>query len=518
MTRVGFFKKSKLITLLLAATMLLVSFAGCKKTEGTNGGGTAGDIVSSQINVVNDIYHEVYIEKGMTDNDKGLVVGLHSAAMEILTSADKIYDGEIEVYFVNDRIKGLTTKTLGSEDNQLKIVKGDKEYTLKYMYVTRAIRNVNDLSDTRDKFPSAGWINPSQHPEGYGKYTPYIFEMPVHAGTKIPKLKIPGYFVLANDIDLGGTIGGTHNLGQKNVIKAGHAELKHPTGSYSTDVGFTGTFDGRGHTLSNFTSWLGGMFGYINGGTIKNLAMVGACNYWQGQDKNIFADLSKDAKFENLYVLLKQQKNDNGGVEPGQNSDGWGWSRERWAPLFSKGTIHVKNCVLESFILDEEQTKNTNYMQFLTTTAGCTYENVHCIGSSPLAIASYNFDNGVQLMISEKEMEEFKAEFEEFFIDIDYGSIISASNSSLAFDKYYYVVDAIKPLVQDRNPDAIPDDVCLIKAPAGVERYSGGLNQDMVIKKFYNAMKQNTTAVQAFMDTGCWNYDATTGALTWKTK
>ena len=521
MTRINFTKKFKVITIFLALAMLLMSFAGCKAPDNDDGDlptPPAQNVVGSQINYVNDVYHEVYIEHGLTDIDKGLVVGLHEDAMEILTSADKIYDGTEEVYLVNDRIKGLTTKTLGSDNNQLKIVKGDKEYTLKYMYVTRAIRNVNDLSINRDQFPSAAWINSNIHPEGYDKYTPYIFEMPVHAGTKIPKLENTGYYVLANDIDIGGTIGGTYNGGQKNVISARHAELKVPTGNYDSDVGFTGTFDGRGHTLKNFTSWQGGMFGYINGGTIKNLAIVGACNYWQGQDKSIFADLSKDAKFENLYILLKQQKNDSGGLEPGQDSDGWGWSRERWAPLFSKGTIHVKNCVLESFILDEEQSKNNNYMQFLSTTAGCTYENVHCIGSSPLAIASYNFDNGVQLMISEKEMEEFKAEFAEFFIDIDYGSIISASNSSLAFDKYYYVMDAIKLLVQNRNPDAIPDDICLVKAPAGVERYSGGLTQDMVIKKFYDAMKANTTAVQTFMDTGCWSYDATTGALTWKNK
>ena len=300
---------------------------------------------------------------------------------------------------------------------------------------------------------------------------------------------------MANDVDLGGTIGGTYNQGQKNVIRAGHAELKIPSGNYNTDVGFQGTFDGRGHILSNFTSWLGGMFGYINGGTIKNLALVGACNYWQGQDKNIFADISKNAKFENLYVSLKQQKNDNGGLEPGQDSDGYGWARERFAPLFSKGTINVKNCVLESFVLDEQQTKNCNNMQFLNIESGSTYENVHCVGSSPLGIASYKFEDGVKLMITQKELEEDYA-------GLSYGDIVCYETDGTTWEKFYYVMSAIEILSKTKETQ-------LVQAPAGVEKYD-------TFVKFKKAMKNESTSVQAFMDTGCWDFDSNTGELKWK--
>ncbi len=499
-----FAKNIKFATILLALTMLLSVFVGCSNPDND------GHVVGSQINVVDGVYHEVYIEHGLTDSDKGLVVGLHPSAMKILTSASAIYDGNNELAVINGRVKGITGKVLGSENNILTIVKGSKEYTLEYMYVTRAISNVNDLSLNRDQFPSAPWINGET-----AKYTPYIFEMPIASrSNKVPTLKISGYYVLASDVDLGGTIGGDYNTGQQNVIKAGHAEFKHPT----TDTGFTGTFDGRGHTLKNFTTWQGGMFGYINGGTIKNLALVGACNYWQGQDKSIFADLSKDAHFENIYVSIKQQKNDNGGVGTGQDSDGWGWSRERWAPLFSKGTIHVKNCVLESFALDGQQQNNTNYIQFLSSTVGSTYENVHCVGSAPLAITgnytSQDFEDGVNIMITQKELEEFIEEQG----DITYGDTIFINNSFVARDKYYYVMEAIKPLIENRNPNANTDEINLVQAPAGVERYAGGLTKEITINKFYNAMKNDSASVQAFMNTGCWNYDATTGALTWKNK
>ncbi len=504
MARSNFTKKIKFLTLFLVISLLFGTFAGCKKMP-TVDNHVVGDI----INYVDDIYHEVYIEQGMTDNDKGLVVGLHNSAMKILKNADVIYDGATEVGFVGGRIMGLPNKVLGSTNNTLTIVKGEKEYTLKYMYVTRAIRNVNDLSLNRDEFPTPPLYNRAE------KHSDYIFEMPVastSSAQRIPTLKIEGYYVLAANIDLGGTVDGNHNQNHKNVIHSGHQGLKSPTGNYNTEVGFTGTFDGRGHKLENLTTWGAGMFGYINGGTIKNLALIGACNYWQGQDKSIFADISKNAKFENLYVLLKQQKYDNGGVEQGQDVDGWGYAREYWAPLFSKGTIHVKDCVLESFILEGEKTKNTNYMQFLNTDTGSTYENVHCIGSSPLAIAEYDFSDGVKLMVTEKEIEEFGEELGY----IEYGEIFSYKNSTTAYDKFNYIMDAIKPLIENRDPRASTEDICLVQAPAGVERYAGGFKPSIVVEKFYNAMKNDSDAVEAFMDTGCWNYDATTGALTWK--
>ena len=73
--------------------VFLCAFSGCSKESG------GGDL-----NVVNQVYHEVYIEQGMTDNDKGLVVGLPDSSIKTLESADKIYDGETELSFENGKI------------------------------------------------------------------------------------------------------------------------------------------------------------------------------------------------------------------------------------------------------------------------------------------------------------------------------------------------------------------------------------------------------------------------------
>ncbi len=506
MAKIRFTKKFKLVTFLLSILMLLVSFAGCTPpVDPQEPGGPVADVVGSQINYVNNVYHEVYVEEGLTESDKGLVVGLHDSAMEILSSADKIYDGSKEVFLINGRIKGLNTKALGSENNFLTIEKGGEEYTLKYMYVTRAIRTVNDLSENRDQFPTAAWINPSQHPEGLSKYTPYIFEMDMeslnYSAGRWPTIEVSGYYVLAADIDIGGTAYGTVP-GNKvdNVIKAGHSDYR-PNAAFlkKTDVGFTGTFDGRGHKLENISTWKGGLFGYINGGTIKNTAFIGACNYWQNPDSHIFADYLNNASFENLYVTLKQQGLDNGSYNP--NNPGGTYYYEYWCNIFGDGTLNAKNCVLESFILEGEATKNTNNMQFLNISSASTYQNVHCVGSSPLGITSYDFSDGVKVMVTEKELVEFER---------DYGDVFPALQDSVGWTKYYHLMTAVNESVDRDNGEKI-EDVHLVPAPSGVEKYD-------TIALFNKAMKNEQDSIQAFMDTGCWNYDATTGALTWKTK
>ena len=50
------------------------------------------------------------------------------------------------------------------------------------------------------------------------------------------------------------------------------------TGRTKFDTNWCGTFDGRGHVISNITVDRGGLFGYIRGGTVKNLGLVEVTN------------------------------------------------------------------------------------------------------------------------------------------------------------------------------------------------------------------------------------------------
>ena len=88
-------------------------------------------------------------------------------------------------------------------------------------------------------------------------------------GTEMTFYPYSGYFVLGNDIRATVSVDKEHTYGAKTN---GH------NGYRSTNVdnmGFTGTFDGRGHTISGFMLKNGGLFGDLsNGAVIKNVAFT----------------------------------------------------------------------------------------------------------------------------------------------------------------------------------------------------------------------------------------------------
>lgn len=87
-----------------------------------------------------------------------------------------------------------------------------------------------------------------------------------------------GYYILNRDIQApeegyeftGGSYSITMDL--PNGVWIGNGDLD----TIQTNGGFRGTFDGRGHTLSGFEFGIGGIFGDLNGATVKNLNVLGA--------------------------------------------------------------------------------------------------------------------------------------------------------------------------------------------------------------------------------------------------
>ncbi len=107
-----------------------------------------------------------------------------------------------------------------------------------------------------------------------------------------------GYYVLGNDVSLSG------------YTPAAHANLGNaPKG------GLTGTFDGQGYSLTDFTYSTSsgsfyGFFGAINGGTIKNLAvknaiMTGASRF------SLFSYFVVGLNMENVYAEVSLNGNGN---------------------------------------------------------------------------------------------------------------------------------------------------------------------------------------------------------------
>lgn len=81
-----------------------------------------------------------------------------------------------------------------------------------------------------------------------------------------------GYYILNNDIQAQEGYeftGGNYHATNPWI---GNGDLD----TIQTNGGFRGTFDGRGHTLSGFEFGIGGIFGDLNGATVKNLNVLGA--------------------------------------------------------------------------------------------------------------------------------------------------------------------------------------------------------------------------------------------------
>lgn len=91
--------------------------------------------------------------------------------------------------------------------------------------------------------------------------------------------KLSGYYVLGADIDCGG---------EKIVLSCYTS---------TADNGFVGTFDGRGHTISNVDVGTSGFFWGIGAGTVKNLALVNV----SGTAKALATE-THGATVENVFV------------------------------------------------------------------------------------------------------------------------------------------------------------------------------------------------------------------------
>ena len=91
-----------------------------------------------------------------------------------------------------------------------------------------------------------------------------------------------GYYVLANNLDASGY---THTHGMKN----------------SSGQGLTGTFDGRGYTIDGITLTNAGLFGYVKGGTIKNVALTNV-NVSSTDEAYVITQQSAGMTIDNVYV------------------------------------------------------------------------------------------------------------------------------------------------------------------------------------------------------------------------
>lgn len=132
-----------------------------------------------------------------------------------------------------------------------------------------------------------------------------------------------GYYVLGKDID---ATGYTHINGITRVDEA--SSIWFDTNGFK-NCGLTGTFDGNGHTISNMTINRHGLFGVINGGTVKNIGFENLA--LTGGNSCSLAYYTLGAVIENVYLDIASITN--------------GWSMSAVAASFCNASI--SNLIIE---------------------------------------------------------------------------------------------------------------------------------------------------------------------------
>jgi hypothetical protein len=116
-----------------------------------------------------------------------------------------------------------------------------------------------------------------------------------------------GYYVVDADIDLTGKA--------YNPYWTWNEARKAAGGWQQRTGGFMGIFDGRGHTVSNFTlNGVAGLFGIVNtAAVIKNVAFE---NVTLGNNQSFFGNIV-NGNFSNIYVNINSS-------HVGSSPNGWG--------------------------------------------------------------------------------------------------------------------------------------------------------------------------------------------------
>ena len=168
----------------------------------------------------------------------------------------------------------LTETTDGQANAYLAVLTADNvAYKQPFTVVTKVIDEAQDLSIFMFQQPwKVGWVTDLLYTYTSGDFL------------------LDGYYVLANNIDATGY----YHDHEANVMAGSMANYGlrcwgWDAGSYIermgtfasknwahndgvANFGLTGTFDGQGYTISNLTTNFDGLFGLVQGGTIKNVA------------------------------------------------------------------------------------------------------------------------------------------------------------------------------------------------------------------------------------------------------
>lgn len=206
------------------------------------------------------------------------------------TVTSVVLDGDRETELL---VSGSQTVNFGSVvGEQTLVVRGSDNtaYKVSAMIATMVINDLNDLQTFKTTI-----INNSKTTgtDGY-----YLLGAPITAGADYNRLMGGAYYAPETET--------TNN--SPNNIWAGYPEAQ---ALQTADRGFKGVFNGNGYSLSGFSFGVGGIFGDLNGATIKNLtienATIEAWGTWETCEMRaitLISHLAIDSTIEDCHFTL----------------------------------------------------------------------------------------------------------------------------------------------------------------------------------------------------------------------
>lgn len=229
----------------------------------------------------------LYLDANATDKTVG---GQISAAEVFGSDTDKtiarIADADNTATDISDNATWITERDTGSESARtytLAVYNDEYGCLVNAVVATKVITTYAELADMQE----------------YGGVTTSTVD---DGGTQRTYYNYSGYFVLGNDI-----------VAQPSdpVLAADSRGGLVTSGSVDTTKGFSGTFNGNGHTLYNFRLGVGGILGDIaSGSVVKNVAVVNATI--TKANAGVFACSACNVTIENVFVSMSVQAYRNG--------------------------------------------------------------------------------------------------------------------------------------------------------------------------------------------------------------
>ena len=268
-------------------------------------------------------YSEMDVQASLT-NIHGLANGTYSASVKAQPVSVVVNDSALTV---TGDVKGLTA----GENYKLNVFDASNNvYVQDFTYVTLAIDEATDLD---------------------------YFYLGKRAATGSEWTKddvFAGYYVLVKNINCKNYVFGQ----AKEEEGVTPANLTNPSGIGTANlknVGLTGTFDGQGYSITNFTPNGAGLFAAINGGTLKNISISSPSSINSGG--GFLCTMMRNATLQNVNL--------NAGT------------------MIIYGTVGISKYILDSTlkncVFQASSGAERNWGGLVAAISGSTFENCYAI-------------------------------------------------------------------------------------------------------------------------------------------